>query len=504
MAKATSPDNRMIFNLYNSSLRANSIFSLLILIAITSSSICVPTSSFAGLVQDSDSQDLGEQDEAPAEEDEAEEQEDDSDEPYQLSPNRRRRSQSKRNVEQYSKRANNFVALFQPVVESASKSVVQIYSGGRQLALGLIVDSDGLILTKASELKGELKCQLPNGKLLPAEVYGIHAQSDLAMLRVKAASLNVVQFATDPAPQIGQWVASPLPDNDPLVGIVSVNTREIPPSTPFIGISMTDLEDRDGVRITFIVSKSPADEAGLWVNDVITRIDSTDTTDIESLRETLGQYDPGERITLTIMRGDTEKKIKLTLAEKDKASPQNQRSNQQNSMGSKLSRRRKAFPDAFQHDSMLTARNCGGPVVNIDGKVIGINIARAGRVANYSLPVSTIEPILAELKTGNLAPEIVNKEAIQKIELELEELAEKSGKRARLIAEKERKLEADKIRLDEANQMLNFAKERVKKQQEQVARSQKSLSGDKNDEKQEEQVRKRLTDERKFLSSGRR
>lgn len=494
----------MIFNLHNSATRTSSLFSLLILFAITSSPICVPTSSFATLVQDSDSQDLSEENEDPDEDNEAEEQEDDQDEPYQLSPNRRRRSQSKRNVEQYSKRADNFVALFQPVVESASKSVVQIYSGGRQLALGLIVDSDGLVLTKASELKGELKCQLPNGKLLPAEVYGIHAQSDLAMLRVKAAGLNVVQFATDPAPQIGQWVASPLPENDPLVGIVSVNTREIPPSTPFIGISMTDLEDRDGVRITFIVSKSPADEAGLWVNDVITRIDSTDTTDIESLREALGQYDPGERITLTIMRGDTEKKIKLTLAEKDKISPQNQRSNQQNSMGSRLSRRRKAFPDAFQHDSMLTARNCGGPVVNIDGKVIGINIARAGRVANYSLPVSTIEPILTKLKTGNLAPEIVNKEAIQKIDLELEELTERLGNIPDRVAEMERKLEVEQIRRDELSQIMSDLRERLKRQDEQLARQRKSLSGLKGELKQAEQVRKRLNDDRKLLSTGRR
>ena len=153
---------------------------------------------------------------------------------------------------------------------------------------------------------------------------------------------------------------------------------------------------------------------------------------------------------------------------------------------------------------MLTARNCGGPVVDIDGKVIGINIARAGRVANYSLPVSTIEPIIAELKTGNLAPEIVNKQAIEKIDLELEELADRLGSIPDRVAEVERKLEADKIRLDEANQMLNLAKERVKKLDEQRARNQKSLNGHKGELKQAEQVRKRLNEDRKLLSTGRR
>lgn len=496
----------MILDLYNSTLRTSGILTLLVLLAITVSPTCAPTCSFAAVVQDAqddDSKDEEKEDEKP-EQEEAEEEREDEAEPYQLSPNRRRRSRNKRKVEQYSKRADNFVSLFQPVVESASQSVVKVYSGGKQLALGLIVDSDGLILTKASELQGEIKCQLPNGKLLPAEVYGIHAESDLAMLRVKAVSLDEVQFAAAPAPQIGQWVASPLPEKNPLVGIVSVNTREIPPSTPFIGIQMTDLEDRDGVRITLIVSKSPADEAGLWVNDVITKIDSTDTTKIASLRETLGQYDPGERITLTIMRGNTEKKIKLTLAEKDKISPQNQRSNQQNSMGSRLSRRRKAFPDAFQHDSMLTAKNCGGPVVNIDGHVVGINIARAGRVASYSLPVTTIEPILAELKTGNLAPEIVNKEAIVKIDLELEELAQRLGDIPDRVTEMQRKMNAEKIRRDELSQILSDLKERLKKHDEEFGRQQKDLNGLKADLKRGEQVRKRLNDNRELLSTGRR
>jgi len=496
----------MTFNFYNSTLRTGGVFTLLASLLITVSPIGVSSSTFAAIAQAADESSKEDQDEDLDKDEDSDKEKDEADEedpPYLLSPNRRR-NRSKRDVEQYSKRADNFVSLFQPVVESASQSVVQVYSGGRQLALGLIVDSDGLILTKASELKGELKCQLPNGKLLPAEVYGIHSETDLAMLRVKAASLNEVEFASDTKPLIGQWVASPLPEQNPLVGIVSVNAREIPPSTPFIGIQMNDLEDRDGIRISFIVSKSPADEAGLWVNDVITKIDSTDTIDIDTLREALGQYDPGERITLTIMRGDKEKTIKLTLAEKDKASPQNQRSNQQNSMGSRLSRRRKAFPDAFQHDSMLTARNCGGPVVNIDGKVVGINIARAGRVANYSLPVATIEPILAELKTGKLAPEIVNKEAIEKIDLELEEVALRQGNIPDRVTELQRQLDAKKIGLSELKKVQAFVEEQIKNQDQELARLSKDLSGLTDELKLSEQLRKRLNDDRKLLSTGRR
>lgn len=485
----------MTFLNFNSKSRIGSL--LLLLVTIVATPVFAPIPCYSFVVQEADSPDTDE------DEQENNDSEEDDEEPYRLSPNRRS-SRGVRSVEQYSKRADSFVALFKPVVESASQSMVQVYSGGRQLALGLIVDSDGLILTKASELKGELKCQMPNGKLVPAEVYGIHSESDLAMLRVRASSLSEVQFASDPDPQIGQWVASPLPDQQPLVGIVSVNTREIPPSTPFIGIQMTDLKDRDGVRISFIVSKSPADDAGLWVNDVITKIDSSDTIDIDSLRDVLGQYDPNERITLTVMRGDSEKQIKLTLAEKDKVSPQNRRSNQQNSMGSRLSRRRKAFPNAFQHDSMLTARNCGGPVVNLQGQVIGINIARAGRVANYSLPVATIKPILAELKTGNMAPEIVNKEAIEKIDLELKENTVRKLNLQDQVTEIQRQVDAKEIGLKELDQVITDLQKRRKKKGEELARQSKELSGLESDLKRTEQVDGRLHDNRKLLSTGRR
>ena len=44
--------------------------------------------------------------------------------------------------------------------------------------------------------------------------------------------------------------------------------------------------------------------------------------------------------------------------------------------------------------------------MDLDGKVVGINIARAGRVASYALPGEVVWPLLDELKSGKLAPEI--------------------------------------------------------------------------------------------------
>jgi serine protease Do len=75
----------------------------------------------------------------------------------------------------------------------------------------------------------------------------------------------------------------------------------------------------------------------------------------------------------------------------------------QNRMGGDLSKRRSGFPVFLQHDTILKPKDCGGPVVDLDGKAIGINIARAGRTDTLALPSEAIQPLLAELKSGKLS-----------------------------------------------------------------------------------------------------
>ena len=48
------------------------------------------------------------------------------------------------------------------------------------------------------------------------------------------------------------------------------------------------------------------------------------------------------------------------------------------------------FDRAIQHDTVLDPDECGGPALDTNGKAIGINIARAGRVMSYALPSSLV------------------------------------------------------------------------------------------------------------------
>src|SRR5438034_10391905 len=71
-------------------------------------------------------------------------------------------------------------------------------------------------------------------------------------------------------------------------------------------------------------------------------------------------------------------------------------------MGSALSSRRNGYPSILQHDSVVKPTDCGGPIVDLDGKVIGINICRAGRVESWAVPAEAIQPLLFDLMAGKL------------------------------------------------------------------------------------------------------
>ena len=342
----------------------------------------------------------------------------------------------------FSKSSPDFEHIFDDVVAGARQSLAVVRSKGlsrslkarkRAIALGTVVSEDGLVLTKASELKGNLYCEFASGDVVAAELIGLDTENDLALLKTDASGLIVGDWGESNLTETGDWVATPLDHQEEIeVGVVSVDARFIEPSKPFIGIYMSEAEPT-GIMVLNVQDKSPADVGGLKARDVILKLDDQLVKDIGDLRKSLEQYDAGDLVTLSILRDDKPKKVKLTLAERDKVSSENMRSNQQNSMGSRLSRRRKDFPLAFQHDTALQASQCGGPIVDLDGKIVGINIARAGRVSSLAIPYDEIVPIIERLRTGDYSPVVVNAKRIKKVETEIEETKKLTRELARKL-----------------------------------------------------------------------
>ena len=361
------------------------------------------------------------------------------------------------------KEDRSLIEVFESITISATDSTVKVQSGDSQIAVGTIVDENGLILTKASEMRGKLNCRLPNGDVLPAKVFGIDKENDLALLKIDAEGLSVAPLnPVGSSPERGMWLASPTDHNGALtVGVVGVAERKIPPSRAFIGISMDDMKDDGGVRIVSIVDGSPAKKSKLRVDDVIVKLDDAMIKNRQELVKVIGKYSPGTDISLTVKRKDKELIIKLTLADIQRTSRMD-RSRTQNSMGSRLSSRGKDFPRAFQHDMALEAKHCGGPVVDLDGQIIGINIARSGRVSSLAIPVDVVVSVIEKLKSGEYSPVKVHAERIERSEEELSEMQVQLKSNKKEYEESEESVEDSDAKIEELERMKKEISDRIK------------------------------------------
>jgi S1-C subfamily serine protease len=70
-----------------------------------------------------------------------------------------------------------------------------------------------------------------------------------------------------------------------------------------------------GTGVVSVTSGGPADRAGLRPGDVIKAADGTPTLDTQALAGTLAAAHPGERLTLSVVRGAQDLTVRLTLGE---------------------------------------------------------------------------------------------------------------------------------------------------------------------------------------------
>ena len=115
---------------------------------------------------------------------------------------------------------------------------------------------------------------------------------------------------------------------------------------PYIGVSVTNVSEEtqsyglpQGAAVKEITADSPAEAAGLQVNDIITRVDDTDITSSNDLVDVIKGCASGDVVTLTVYRqGETleltleiGEKIQSALANEEAAAQQSQQSQSQQS-----------------------------------------------------------------------------------------------------------------------------------------------------------------------------
>lgn len=326
---------------------------------------------------------------------------------------------------------------FRDVVSAPHKSTVRVLSNDKNACLGTIVDAEGYIVTKASEAQGKLSVKLHDNRLYDATLIGVDPKNDVAMLKIEAKDLPTIAWRdANDVPTVGSFLATSGLETLPVaIGVVSVQPRFIAGPRGVLGVMLSQQDGQPGIERVF--DDSGAQAAGVKPGDVIVGINGQPVASREELIETIGKFEIEDKVTLKIKRGteDLELAVRLKARPQSMEMPSDQRKDFQNMLGGPLSERRLGFRLALQHDTVLTPQDCGGPLVDLDGRAVGINIARAGRVNSYALPVSVMLPLVEEMKSGKFAPDPPAVEAKQSLAQRLEALKQSESNLGMKLAE---------------------------------------------------------------------
>ena len=180
--------------------------------------------------------------------------------------------------------------------------------------------------------------------------------------------------------------------------MVSVATRTLlDKGRGFLGVQLE--ADAQGVMVRLVIPNGAAAASDVQPHDRVLEVDGTKPDTIFNFTKLIAAHKAGESVKLKLQRGETviEKDIALGDRGNSPAAHAERGTDKMDSMGSTLSKRKGDFASVLQSDFPLDANQCGGPVSDLDGNVIGLVIARSGRVETLLLPSSTVREVLASV-----------------------------------------------------------------------------------------------------------
>ena len=301
------------------------------------------------------------------------------------------------NSSRYGRNSAAMKATLADLADATEKATCIVRDGKTDLVVGTVFSSDGWIVTKSSEIQNvkELNCVFADDREFAATLVATDTSYDMALLKIEAKDLVAIEVA-DKSSEVdaGQIVVSCDPDGKVMsMGLVTAKPRRFSlrqqrssqSNRGFLGVVCRSTDE--GLVVRTVSERSGADRAGLERRDVIQTIAGQKVSTTNELVEILKGYKANQTIQLSVNRGDDSINIEAILGKRPNAG--NERTDKWG--GGPFSDRRAGFPVVIPHDSVIKPQQCGGPLLNSDGEVIGLNIARAIRVATYAVPIQEVK-----------------------------------------------------------------------------------------------------------------
>lgn len=173
--------------------------------------------------------------------------------------------------------------------ENATLAITkEIINGKEKSVYKLTEDNDGEI--KIIEWDGEGE--------MPAEI---------------REKMKAVDVAIDGDDQKVIWIEKNIEAGSPKGKMKHIRMHEPMPPQPKVKLGVMISDHNNGVNVDEVFKGSSADKAGLEKGDVILKLNDKYIFSEEALFETLATYKEGEKISITVIRGNKEKGMNLTF-----------------------------------------------------------------------------------------------------------------------------------------------------------------------------------------------
>lgn len=287
---------------------------------------------------------------------------------------------------------------FEPVRGFLQTSSAVIQRGRKEVIFGMVVSPDGHILTKASEL-GDLDgltVTVDREAFSSPRLLAEDPVWDLALLKIEAENLIPVRLTPLEENAQGTWVVANGPttrsNRRVQIGIVAANEREVfVMGGTVLGVGLKG-EDDSELIVAEVSEGSGAEAAGMKVEDRILMIDGEKIASREDLAEDLKDRHVGDQVVIRVERDGEELDLKVELASRSEIF--GEQATRNDMMSGEFSERRTGFPRVMQHDIIGNRHFMGGPVFNLDGDCVGMNIARFSRCETYAIPAKELVVII--------------------------------------------------------------------------------------------------------------
>ncbi|WP_090784037.1 serine protease [Pedobacter sp. ok626] len=295
---------------------------------------------------------------------------------------------------QFGKSAFNFNGSCLRISSELNGKPQQVYGtvlSGSIKASNTQFKSGTLLVSKSSLIGEHAVVDLGTGRNLTLTVVSRDKENDLILLYVAArlkSAISLKALADTPSikfSEVGKFLLSAMPGQNNRLSVLGSTCfgQDKKFSSGYFGASATFINKQ--ILLTRIAPGSPAEKAGLMLQDQVTGINGVPISLPPEYGKEIMKYEPGDTINIQGVRGGAPYNLSVNLG----LLPVTGNHPADHFVGGK-SKRRDGFRSVFTHDAMLKPEECGGPVFDLTGKFYGINIARFSRTSCLAIPTLVI------------------------------------------------------------------------------------------------------------------